>query len=95
MKKRAKMNDFSDIRNYKELSRAIGSLQSEISEKENSIAGKYGYAKSFYSPSNMAAMALRSLYASIDWVGIALKTVRRLREMLEKKDETEETNQTI
>ena len=43
----------------------------------------------------MAAMALRSLYASIDWVGIALKTVRRLREMLEKKDETEETNQTI
>ena len=43
------MNDFSDIRNYKELSRAIGSLQSEISEKENA-AETLLKAKGFVDP---------------------------------------------
>lgn len=79
------MKDHSTIKNYRELTGAIKSLEAEISAKESSLAGKYGYAKTFYTPSNIAILILKDLTSSIDWVEMALKTVRKLKTILESK----------
>lgn len=81
------MNRYADIKNYDELTASIGNLKDEIERKEKKLGEQYGKAKDFYSPSNIAYIAVRSIMSSVDWAALALKAVRKLKAAIEDKRE--------
>ena len=73
-------NEYGSIKSYKELTAAISSNSSKISEKEKAIRDTVSYGKQYYSPSNIT----RILFKNTGIAQMALFIIRGLKKRISR-----------
>lgn len=81
------MTQYSEIRNFRQLVTARKALDYRIDEQEKKLGARFTAAREFYTPANLALMALRQATSMLNAGKIALLIVRTIRDYLNRKKE--------